>query len=466
MARIKFFVSLTIVFGCLCLAGIGSVERYYGSPHGSRWMIDFYLAKFDIIFLIFFIISAGLSIRELIKTGHVRHWARSYPRQISSIGTSLVIFAFLSHDIWYGTPLWILVLYITVLIFPILVIAIGRNMGDFLFYAVLFVYGVAALTHTISSDQYWVTFSIISLSSFARTNSAAAKYALVGMLGLGYITLYMYLFSSLPEKLFDPTSISFPPPSSHIFALKGPWLFYAFIISAPISMIIALRQKNGKYINVEIIGDKKHIELYSKTTSDVSSLMLFLIPFHMWLYHLSLSPNFAVLFPTFAFLASALVVGIAFAGIVRGLRQHRDRIKLIAHPYGKISFPTKTIASDKLLPTGVHCVTEVNVEFQPESLEEFVANQRKGDVFLAGGTGPEGAAMLGASVAMTAADGIRKAAAGIGENILVGMRNYQRKKNGWHVTIHMVSENGEDRVLFVEGVQKAVADELQKLLAA
>ena len=179
----------------------------------------------------------------------------------------------------------------------------------------------------------------------------------------------------------------------------------------------------------------------------------------MFLYHLSL-------FRALGFLASAVVIGIAFAGIVRGLRQHRDRIKLIAHPYGKISFPTKTIASDKLLPNGVHCVTEVNVEFQPEPLEEFVANQRKGDVFLAGGTGPEGAAMLGASVAMTAADGIRKAAAGIVENIAAGMRNYQRKKNGWHVTIHMVSENGEDRVLFVEGVQKAVADELQKLLAA
>ena len=189
----------------------------------------------------------------------------------------------------------------------------------------------------------------------------------------------------------------------------------------------------------------------------------------MFLYHLSLGISLPLglsLFRALGFLASAVVIGIAFAGIVRGLRQHRDRIKLIAHPYGKISFPTKTIASDKLLPTGVHCVTEVNVEFQPEPLEEFVANQRKGDVFLAGGTGPEGAAMLGASVAMTAADGISKAAAGIAGNIAVGMRNYQRKKNGWHVTIHMVSENGEDRVLFVEGVQKAVADELQKLLAA
>ena len=98
-------------------------------------------------------------------------------------------------------------------------------------------------------------------------------------------------------------------------------------------------------------------------------------------------------------------------------------------------------------------------------MAEFVATQRKGDVYFAGGSGPEGSALFAASAAMTVADGAIKAGKGYGELAGIAFRNYQLSKNGWHVAIHMVSEDGDDRVLMIPKVREQVAKSIQKLLS-
>lgn len=466
MSKLKIFLALTALFGCLYLASIGSVERYYGSQRGSRLAIDFYLTKFDLLILLSFVASAVLSIRELIKLGIVREWARIYPRQLTSVIASIVIFALLEHDIWYGTPLWKWSLYLSALVYPILIFSIGKNKGDFLFYALLFVYGVSSITNTISTDQFWVIFPIMFLAAFGRTDKASNKYTLLGMLGMAFLAFYVYRFSVWPEKFFIEATGSTLGVQLFIDTIKSSWVFYTLVISAIISITFALRQSSGKYFQIENLVDGKHIEVYSKTTSYVSQIFVFAIPSHMLLYHLSGAFKGEMggsLFAGIEFVASAIVIGCALFGIYLSLCQYRNRINLIVHPDGMISFPAKATESVRSLPSGKHRLVKVNIEYQPDSLEDFVIKQRKGDIYFAGGTGPEGAGMLAASVAMTAADGVAKAARGFGEIAGIAMRNHQRKKNGWHVAIHMASESGEPSVLFVESVQKAVADELQKL---
>lgn len=468
MTKLKVFSALTFLLGCSYFASVGAASRYYGSPRSGRSTFDFYLVRFDEIISIAFLIIAVLTLREFIKSATVREWIKNYPNQFSSLACALFVSILFSQDIWLGIKILPWAIGLSALIYPILTFAMRKSKDDFLFYSLLLSYGIASLLNLTSSNQFLITYPVLLVAGLARTDTRLSKYLSIAALGGAYWSLYTYAYK------FKVSAASLHKlPADNIeylvigYAFLNSWGIYFLLISAIFSTSLMLTYRYEKYFQKSNIDRGWCLQVYSNTISHVPMVLTIFLPAVMVGIYVTDGYSGrlgAGMFALFAILTKLFIIFISIAGIRLSLRQYRDRAIIISHQDGAISFPQTSNTPQNISPKKRYTISNINIKYQPGELEQFIVNNRKGDVYFAGGTGPEGAGLLAASVAMTAADGVAKAARGIGEATGIAMRNYQKTKNGWHIAVQMVSESGEESVFFIPNVRANVASNVQSLL--
>ena len=332
--------------------------------------------------------------------------------------------------------------------YPFLILAIIKSRGDLIFYTLLLIYGWACSKNLLPSHNLLVVIPILLMTGISRNDTPRSRLLFIGF------ALAIY---ALPFWLYRD-SIQFY--GWGYLELFEPWELIGLLASLAISLGLIWSLNSEKYFKVNYAGEDKKLEIYTKTFSYVP-FVIFCLPEQMIIMW---SADGREWFVPLSYLASYLVIGISIYGIVWSLIKYRERCKIVLHTSGKIS--TSAIGYEQSFRIGEkqYNIADVNIEHCPEEMAEFVAKQRKGDVYFAGGSGPEGSALFAASAAMTLADGAIKAAKGYGELAGVGMANYQKLKNSWYVVVRLISEEDDDRVLIIPKVREQVAKSVQKLL--
>lgn len=333
--------------------------------------------------------------------------------------------------------------------YPFLILAIIKSRGDLIFYTLLLIYGWACSKNLLPSHNLLVVIPILLMTGISRNDTPRSRILFIGF------ALAIY---ALPFWLYRD-SIQFY--GWGYLELFEPWELIGLLASLAISLALIWNLNSEKYLKVSNSRGDKKLEVYTNTSSYVP-FVLFSLPlqiFIMW------SDSSDERFLSLSYLASYLVIGISIYGIVSSLIKYSERCKIILHSSGKISSPGIGDEKSVRIWEKQYKIADLRIEHSPEAMAEFVAKQRKGDVYFAGGSGPEGSALFAGSAAMTIADGTIKAGKGFGELAGVAMANYQKLKNSWYLIVRLTSEDNDDSVLIIPDVREQVAKSVQKLLS-
>lgn len=159
------------------------------------------------------------------------------------------------------------------------------------------------------------------------------------------------------------------------------------------------------------------------------------------------------------------MAALAVGGMAVALRRLWSRSLLEVTASGRVR-----VLRDALNPAAdpdprAYAVAKVEILHDPDPYTfANPAASRSGSVLLAGGSGPEGAALIGASAAMAAMEGAGKAARGTLVALQHALSNYQKAANGWFVLLHLTAEDGTARIVTIARTTRRTAEALEQTL--
>lgn len=342
---------------------------------------------------------------------------------------------------------------------PVLLLAWRWAGREILPFALLAGFTLLALVGTPTPELVWFSLAAILcliLCPVDRTRAAPWSYA----------GLALFILAAMPVQGIFATG---PIEVGNRIYLQVPMGYRALMVAAiALSVYLLARRQPLKTMTVTRAAGRTLTLALWHDTRTLAGLVL--MPFAIFLMFERLgSWEVARGGGTFFWLVMRAgqigMVGLAVGGMAVALRRLWSRSLLEVAPSGRVR-----VLRDDLNPAAdpdprTYGVAKVEILHDPDPYTfANPAASRSGSVLLAGGSGPEGAALIGASAAMAAMEGAGKAARGTLVALQHALSNFQKSANGWFFLLHLTADDGTARIVTIARTTRRTAEALEQTL--